>query len=453
MQRALPLLRRQITLSDALADDDNVLQELSYPEQRFEFYLYLYQQRTVIESIVSYHLNLNKNQTCRVGEVKDWIAGSFNVCIPVHIDGHSDKAPKRVLIRFPLPYKFTEIEQTPFFERLKWYFHRLVSSVFRHPLRPPYSRRNCPFNLTTGYHIMDHIGGADSVMLSESWDKLRHDQRRRTNLFRGMSQIMLSLAQSPSDRIGSLTINNEGIIEHTNRPLTLRLHHLENESVPTSMDRDLTYSTSDSYFMDLLSYQDSRLRHAPNSIRDTADGEAQLATPTVMRALLPQFSCRNYRRGPFIMTLTDLHQSNIFVDSAWNIKSLVDLEWTCSLPVEMLHPPYWLTSRGVDMLFQGEHLDALSTVHAEFINFWYFHALASPKGLYNIFLEHIQTRFLKLDDTGMVEFERTISPYRTPGMKKFLEGKLQDKENYEARLRDLFAAAQEEPPSSGSPAS
>jgi hypothetical protein len=110
---------------------------------------------------------------------------------------------------------------------------------------------------------MDHVGSTDTVMLSESWDKLRHDQKRRTNLFRGLSQIILSLARLPFDRIGPLTIDNQGILKHTNRPLTLRLHHLENESVPTNIDRDLTYSTSDSYFMDLLSYHDSRLRHAP----------------------------------------------------------------------------------------------------------------------------------------------------------------------------------------------
>ncbi|KKK16642.1 hypothetical protein ARAM_000507 [Aspergillus rambellii] len=514
MQRELPLLHGQISLSTALVDDDNVLQELSYPDQRFEFYVYLYQSRAVIESIVSYHMNLNKKQTCHVGEVKEWMTGSFNVCIPVDIDGQDDNAPKRVLIRFPLPYKvgeiqhpgnatrsfaarlqplsgfgrtvllyqyldcgasrlhkarFTAIQQTPVFSRLQWYFRRVVSSLFGHPLRPPYLSRNCPFNLTTGYLIMDHVGSTDTVMLSESWDKLRHDQKRRTNLFRGLSQIILSLSQFPFDRIGSLTIDNQGTIKHTNRPLTLRLHHLENESVPTNMDRHLTYSTSDSYFMDMLSYHDSRLRHAPNSIRDKADGEEQLSTLTIMRALLPHFSHRDYRRGPFIMTLTDLHQSNLFVDSDWNIKSLVDLEWTCSLPVEMLHPPYWLTSRGVDQLYKGGHLDAFSEIHAEFMNvfeeeeqarsrvwgktigltsimrkgwemgnFWYFHALETPKGLYNIFLEHIQPRFSKLDDAGMVEFERTISPYWAPDIRKFLDDKMKDKEIYEGHLRAAF---------------
>ncbi|KAL3455738.1 hypothetical protein BJX64DRAFT_281883 [Aspergillus heterothallicus] len=427
MQRALPLLNGHISLSTALVDDDNVLQELSYPERRLGFY------------------------TCRVGEVKEWIAGSFNVCVQVDIDGQDHNAPKRVLIRFPLLYNirqncpsipiprlrvfafaqgpcFAAIEHTSIFSRLKWYIYRVVSSIFRYPHRPPYLSRNCPFNLTTGYLIMDH---------------------RRTTLFRGLSQIILSLAQKPFGRIGSLTINNQGIIKHTNRPLTLRLHHLDNESVPTNMDRDFTYSTSDSYLMDLLSYHNSRLRYAPN--RNKA-GEAQLSTLTIMRALLPHFSYRDYRRGPFIMTLTDLHQSNLFVDGDWNIKSLVDLEWTCSLPVEMLHPPYWLTSRGAHSQAGHKTFGYTSIMRKgwEIGNFWYFHALETHKGLYNIFLEHIQPMFSKLDDAGMVKFERTISPYWALDVQEFLDGKIEDKEIYEGHLHDTFAVVQEGPPKFGS---
>jgi hypothetical protein len=41
--------------------------------------------------------------------------------------------------------------------------------------------------------------------------------------------------------------------------------------------------------------------------------------------------------------LTDLHGPNIFVDQDWHIKHIIDLEWACSLPIEMLGPPYWMT--------------------------------------------------------------------------------------------------------------
>jgi hypothetical protein len=51
-------------------------------------------------------------------------------------------------------------------------------------------------------------------------------------------------------------------------------------------------------------------------------------------------------------------------------------------------------------------------------NFWYFHALKSPKGLYNLFVQHIQPIF---------EPRRDI--------------KLEDKKKYEQQLRQLFMEA------------
>ncbi len=107
--RSLPLLRGAITLKSALEDDDDILQRITYPERRLDFFTYLYTRRSEIEAIVSYHLGFEA-EMCKVGEVKEWIAGSFNVCIPVYIDKRARHPRKRVLIRFPLPYKIGETQ-------------------------------------------------------------------------------------------------------------------------------------------------------------------------------------------------------------------------------------------------------------------------------------------------------------------------------------------------------
>ena len=44
----------------------------------------------------------------RMGDVDEWIAGSFNVYIPVYIDKRAYHHARRVLIKFPLPYKVGE---------------------------------------------------------------------------------------------------------------------------------------------------------------------------------------------------------------------------------------------------------------------------------------------------------------------------------------------------------
>jgi hypothetical protein len=117
---------------------------------------------------------------------------------------------------------------------------------------------------------------------------------------------------------------------------------------------------------DLLGCHDNRIHYQPNSIRDEYDGQAQMAALTIMRPIPHHFTSHELRHGPFNFTLTDMHQSNVCVDGIWHVRRLIDLEWACSLPIEMLHPPTWLTSRGVDQLEEGENLEAYSRMHAEF---------------------------------------------------------------------------------------
>jgi hypothetical protein len=176
---------------------------------------------------------------------------------------------------------------------------------------------------------------------------------------------MLSLGWIFCQRIGSFTVDNGGFISLSNRPLTLRLQYLENEGVPTDIDRRLTYSVAEPYLFDLLAYHDSRIRHQPNSINDRLDGQRQMAALAIMRSIVHHFVDRDLRHGPFPLTLTDLHPSNIFVDADWHVKYVVDLEWTCSLPVEMQHPPYWLSGYDLDDL-TGQHLVDFNQIGEEF---------------------------------------------------------------------------------------
>lgn len=89
-------------------------------------------------------------------------------------------------------------------------------------------------------------------------------------------------------------------------------------------------STVGSYTVDMLSFHDSRFRSQPNAVDDLEDCGYQLSALSAMRIIFPSFFQREFRCGPFSFMLTDLHQSNIFVDAEWNITYLVDLEWACS---------------------------------------------------------------------------------------------------------------------------
>ncbi|RSL84258.1 hypothetical protein CDV31_016724 [Fusarium ambrosium] len=500
---SLPLLTGRIALSEALEEEDDVLEKLSYPEKRLNFCNYLHAHTNEIESIVSHHLGIPR-ASCRVPWVDEWTHGSFNICIPVYVNDR-----KKVMIRFPLPYKigesthpgnadeklrceaatyawiqshspsipiphlwgfsfpsgpsFTALDRAPLLSRLGWYLRRSILWALGRPAPSDYVIHPHQQKFTSGYLIVNYV--EDGRMLSETWDTLHEDRNRRMTLFRDVARIILSLARVQFPRIGSLTMDNHGVVTLTNRPLALQLHQLENQGIRTSIPRDLTYVTSDTYLLDLLACHDNRIRHQPNTIIDHADGQSQLSALTMMRALLPHFTNRELQRRSFILMLTDLHPSNIFVDDDWNVTCLIDLEWTCSQPVEMLHPPYWLTNRAIDQI-TGEHLVAYSERHNEFMSafdveekkargsdacyadimragwktgsFWYFSAIESLSGLYNLFLQHIQPIYGTTAVRDWEEFERLVAPYWAPDSSEFIREKVKEREHYLEQIREVF---------------
>jgi hypothetical protein len=166
------------------------------------------------------------------------------------------------------------------------------------------------------------------------------DPVRRANLFKGLARITLSLARVPLPRIGSFTFRDDGTIALSNRPLTSTLAIMESYSTPRAIEQNTTYECVDPYVSDLLAYHDRRFLNQPNAVFNEADGQGKMAKKVLLRAIGHHFRRRDLRNGPLALRLTDLHQSNIFVDELWNIKYLIDLEWACSLPIDMLDAPY-----------------------------------------------------------------------------------------------------------------
>jgi len=106
----LATLSGEITLDEALQEERNMLHRLTYWQKKFDFLLYLYEQKEEIESVVSSHLCLKRTLECRLTDPVDWIHGNFNLCLPVLIKSSGIEPLRRVIIRFPLPFKLGELE-------------------------------------------------------------------------------------------------------------------------------------------------------------------------------------------------------------------------------------------------------------------------------------------------------------------------------------------------------
>jgi len=311
--------------------------------------------------------------------------------------------------------------------------------------------------------LIEYIDRSRGKMLSETWEEGRHNIELRRNLFHGLSRTLLALTRIPLPKIGSFVLDDDGYLSLSNRPLTVQIQQLENEQIPVDIPRNITYSTVDSYINDILSFHESRLRYQSNAVSDVEDGFYQTSALMVMRSVWPCYFRRDLLRGPFFLALTDVHQSNIFVDDNWNIKYFIGLEWACSRPVEMIHPPYWLTNQAIDLISQDDYqslheefLDAFAEEEAKITpvsetlylhpilqqgwergTFWCSLALNSPTALFKIFYDYIQPRFFRAHHDDSMFWTITM-PYWTFDTFAFIEHKVKDKEQYDTALREAF---------------
>jgi hypothetical protein len=326
-----------------------------------------------------------------------------------------------------------------------------------------------PQLLKTAYIILDYIKPKVGTMLSNSWSQHMGDPVRRENLFHGLARIMLSLARIPFPRIGSFQFHDDGTLTLTNRPLSCSLIILENNGAKRIIERDQTYTTIEPYISDLLTCHDNRFLTQPNAVNDEGDCRAQMVTMTILRSISHHFFERAFR-GTFRLDFTDLHQSNIFVDQDWNVTCLVDLEWVCSLPVEMRGAPVWLTGQGVDTI-TGERLDDYNKVRLEFMRifaeeekrsglvtpnsfslaqimesgwkngrFWYCLSLVSINGMYTIFDPHVRSRYYPSQLTK--KMDEIVSHFWCHDAGAIIKAKVAEKAKYDEDLRALFGGAE-----------
>lgn len=269
-------------------------------------------------------------------------------------------------------------------------------------------------------------------MLSDTWDEHCNDPHYRETLFRGIANVILSLAKMPQPRIGSFCFNDDCTITLTNRPLLTADVILESDGNPRSMEPGGTYTCTEPFVSDLISLHDNRLLHDRSAADDESDCRAQMAVRAMLRTTAHHFISCEYRRGPFLLQFADFHQSNVFVDKNWNIKCLIDLEWLCALPVESQAVPYWLTGRSIDLLIEDD-LAAFDLIRQEFMEVldsaasettlvwpivqimqkswkskavWFWESLTSVNAAFFLVADHLCPRYsLEINDA----FEATVS--------------------------------------------
>jgi hypothetical protein len=342
-------------------------------------------------------------------------------------------------------------------------FQRHLRNLLRCHTLSLYTLHPTSQRLSTAYMILEYIGPNTGQMLSSSWEKHRNDPFRRQNLFRGMARFMLSLANIPQPRIGSFQFHTDGSISLTNRPLPCSVIILENDGALRTIQKNETYTCTEPFVADMLTLHENSFLSNPNAAYDAEDCRGQMAAGALLRMLSHHYVERKRRNGPYYLQFTDLHGSNIFVDEHWNITCLMDLEWVCALPAEMLAVPYWLTGHGIDEIV-GDNLREFDEIRQEFMKIfeeeevnmaskqmpvlasimyegwesdgtWFWRCLTSTNAMISLVEDHICPRFSRLSSKA----EEIFSQYWCQGSAEVVQRKVTDHEGYKKELEILFS--------------
>lgn len=238
---------------------------------------------------------------------------------------------------------------------------------------------------------------------------------------------------------------------------------LENDGASRTIQQSGTFSCTDAFASDMLTFHDQRFLSQPNAVYSEDDCRGQMAVMALLRVASHNYIKRALRNGPFYLQLTDFHASNIFVDDQWNVTGSIDLEWLCALPAEMLEVPYWLTGCSIDHI-KGEELVKFDQIRQEFMRVfeaeervmnhksgcrlqlseimrdmweskgvWFWYCISSVNAMYFLLESHLYP-----PESLTVEAERVISRFWGKRSEEIVEKKLADKKAYDEELRRLF---------------
>lgn len=164
--------------------------------------------------------------------------------------------------------------------------------------------------------------------------------------FSKLGDIYIQLSQHSFDRIGALTLDsNENWVFSNNRPLSV----LMNEQALAGLDpcreigpNQTFYSTIDYVYTIHQALFDDFYK-GRDSIQSEGDARAYLFSLYDSRRFLMGWVKPEYNHGPFFLMHGDLRTANILVDNDLNIVSVLDWEWSHTIPAQMFVPPPWLT--------------------------------------------------------------------------------------------------------------
>ncbi|EER37404.1 conserved hypothetical protein [Histoplasma capsulatum H143] len=277
--------------------------------------------------------------------------GSYNICFPVVFTDSADDLPdvestesaERWMIRIPLLPRlaFPEEKMRGEIATMKYIAEKTTIPI---PRLVEYSinRDNI---LGLPFMAVEYITGKT---LYET-DVPRLPEELKSHLFGQLADVYIQLYRQQFDHVGALTLdsNDENWVFEHNRPLTIELNDQELCGMKSSeiIPAHRTYNSTIDYTYAILKLVFNDFYHGKDSVFDEEDARNYLYAIFASQGIVMDWVDQRDNHGPFILMHGDFRPPNIFVDDDLNIISIIDWEWSHTVPPQMFVPPSWITGQ------------------------------------------------------------------------------------------------------------
>ncbi|EER24264.1 hypothetical protein CPC735_056340 [Coccidioides posadasii C735 delta SOWgp] len=293
-------------------------------------------QSAVCELATSFHPGKKR---CRIFD--DVKKGGFNVCFPVEFTEEDNNTPgERWMVRIPILPRlaFPEEKLRGEIATMKFLCERTAIPL---PRLHGYSiTHDNPLGLP--FMLLGYVEGKSLFNLEVH----NLPAPKMQKLFGNLGEIYLQLFQHKFDRIGALTLDerDENWIFDHNRPLSVLMNDQTLAGIKPSCltGPNQTFHSTIDYIYTLHQTLFDDFHQRRDSVDHQADARAYIYSLLEARQFLMKWVRPEYNHGPFILMHGDLRSANILVDDDLNIVSVLDWEWSHTIPIQMFVPPSWL---------------------------------------------------------------------------------------------------------------
>ncbi|KAI1916105.1 hypothetical protein LOZ58_004392 [Ophidiomyces ophidiicola] len=106
-----------------------------------------------------------------------------------------------------------------------------------------------------------------------------------------------------------------------------------------------TYNSTIDYANAVLKLVFNDFYRGKDSVFDQKDARNYLYGIFASQGIVMEWVNQKDNHGPFILMHGDLRPPNVFVDDNLNIISVIDWEWSHTVPPQMFVPPSWITGQ------------------------------------------------------------------------------------------------------------